>query len=131
MGGLGVRAVRVYTIQRPSFYTALAGYDQAHPTAPIYLVQGVYLPNDIYLRRQNLYNPMATSTFVQELRDASEAVHGTLVRGAIPGRASGHWTANVSKWTAAWIIGVEWDPAPRSDRPEEPARPGGARPLLL
>lgn len=110
MGELGVRAVRIYTIQRPSFYTALAAYDQAHPTAPIYLFQGVYLPNDSYLRQQNLYSPEATSTFVQELKDASEAVRGTLVRGKTPGRASGRWTANVSRWTAGWIIGVEWDP---------------------
>lgn len=110
MGALGVRAVRIYTIHPPAFYTALASYDQAHPTAPIYLVQGVYLPNNVYLQQGNMYNPVATSTFRQELRDASAAVHGTLVRGRTPGRASGHWTADVSPWTAGWIIGVEWDP---------------------
>ncbi len=111
MGALGVRAIRIYTIHPPVFYTALARYDRAHPTAPIYLVQGVYLPNSSYLRTGNMYNPVATSTFRQELRDASAAVHGTLVRGRTPGRASGHWTADVSRWTAGWIIGVEWDPA--------------------
>jgi hypothetical protein len=41
MGALGVRTIRIYTIHPPAFYTALASYDQAHPTAPIYLVQGV------------------------------------------------------------------------------------------
>ncbi len=111
MGALGVRAIRVHTIHRPTFYTALAHYDQVHPTAPIDLVQGVYLPNSVYLRTGNMYNPVATSTFRQELRDASAAVHGTLVRGRTPGRASGHWTADMSRWTAGWIIGVEWDPA--------------------
>ena len=125
MGELGVRAVRIYTIQRPSFYTALAAYDQAHPTAPIYLFQGVYLPNDIYLQQQNLYRPEATSTFVQELKDASEAVRGTLIRGKTAGRASGRWTANVSRWTAGWIIGVEWDPyataATNKKNPHAPA----------
>jgi hypothetical protein len=110
MGALGVRAIRIYTIHPPAFYTALASYDQAHATAPIYLVQGVYLPNSSYQQTGDMYNPVATSTFRQELRDASAAVHGTLVRGRTPGRASGHWTADVSPWTAGWIIGVEWDP---------------------
>jgi hypothetical protein len=110
MGAMGVHALRIYTIQRPTFYQALAAYDQAHPDDPIYLVQGVYLPNDIYLHKQNLYDPVATSTFRQELRDAVAAVSGTLVRAPRHGFASGTWTADVSQWTAGWIIGVEWDP---------------------
>jgi hypothetical protein len=110
MGGLGIRAVRIYTIQPPAFYRALAAYDTSHTDDPIYLVQGVYLPNDVYLQKQNLYNPVATQTFTQELRDAVAAVNGKLVRSPQHGFASGTWTANVSRWTAGWIIGVEWDP---------------------
>lgn len=110
MGALGVRAVRIYTIHPPAFYQALAAYDTAHPDDPIYLIQGVYLPNDIYLEKQDLYDPVATQTFRQELRDAVAAVTGTLIRSPRPGFASGRWTANVSRWIAGWIIGVEWDP---------------------
>ena len=111
MGSLGVRAVRVYTIHPPGFYRALAAYDTAHASDPIYLVQGVYLPNDVYLQQQNLYDPVATQTFRAELRDAVAAVHGTLVRAPRHGFASGRWTADVSRWIAGWIIGVEWDPS--------------------
>jgi hypothetical protein len=111
MGWFGVRAVRVYTILPPSFYQALAAYDRVHPRDPIYLVQGVYLPNDNYLgAKAGLWDRFVTSSFRAELRDAVAAVNGTLVRGPTPGRASGTWTANVSQWTAGWIIGVEWDP---------------------
>jgi hypothetical protein len=111
MGWFGIRTVRIYTIHPPAFYNALAAYDRAHPDAPIYLMQGVYLPNDVYLQKGDLYDPAATATFRQELRDASAAVHGTLSRAPARGRASGRWTTNVSQWTAGWIIGVEWDPA--------------------
>src|SRR6266851_1866814 len=110
MGRLGVRAIRTYTIHPPAFYSALADYDRAHPNAPIYLIPGVYLPNDIYLQKGNLYDPVATGTFRQELRDASAAVHGSLTRPPTPGHDSGRWTADVSQWTSGWIIGVEWDP---------------------
>jgi hypothetical protein len=110
MGGLGIRAVRIYTIHPPAFYQALAAYDRAHAAAPIYLIQGVYLPNDRYLRTGDLYDGTVTSTFRAELHDASAAVAGTLVRPPARGHASGTWTADVSRWTAGWIIGVEWDP---------------------
>ncbi|RAG85726.1 hypothetical protein DN069_09445 [Streptacidiphilus pinicola] len=110
MGRLGIHAVRIYTIHPPDFYRALRGYDTAHPTDPIYLVQGVYLPNDVYLQKQNLYDPQATETFRQELRDAVSAVSGKLIRPPRPGFASGTWTADLSRWTAGWVIGVEWDP---------------------
>ena len=49
MGAMGVRAVRVYTIHPPAFYDELATYNQAHPEAPLYLVQGVYLPDESYV----------------------------------------------------------------------------------
>jgi hypothetical protein len=110
MGALGVRSVRIYTIHPPAFYQALAAYNTSHPDDPIYLVQGVYLPNDRYLAKQDLYDPVATATFRQELRDAVAAVNGRLVRSPRRGFASGRWTANVSQWIAGWIIGVEWDP---------------------
>ncbi len=130
MGWFGVRAVRVYTILPPSFYRALAGYDRLHVRDPIYLIQGVYLPNDNYLSaKAGLWDRFVTNSFRAELRDAVAAVNGTLVRGPTPGRASGTWTANVSQWTAGWIIGVEWDPrAVLHTNQHNPAAP--AVPLL-
>ena len=111
MGWFGIRAVRVYTIHPPEFYTELAAYNRAHPTRPLYLVQGVYLPDESYVEKGNLYDPAVTAAFRAELRDASAAVSGDLTRPRVPGRAGGTWTADVSDWLAAWIIGVEWDPA--------------------
>lgn len=109
MGRLGVRVLRIYTIHPPQMYEELLAYNRAHAAAPIYLMQGVYLPDESYIRSGNLYAPGPTHAFDQELRAASKAVHGTLRRGVTPGRASGRWTADVSRWVAGWIIGVEWD----------------------
>ncbi|HET8718724.1 MAG TPA: hypothetical protein VFM50_13325, partial [Nocardioidaceae bacterium] len=65
-----------------------------------------------------LYDPAADDGFSRELVDASAAVHGHLQRAPQPGRASGIWSADVSDWLAAWIVGVEWDPeaTDRTDR---------------
>jgi hypothetical protein len=105
-----IRFVRVYTIHPPQFYSELRRYNTVHRTAPLYLVQGVYLPDDVtYVTRRDLYAPGQTAAFTDELADASAAVHGDLRRAAARGRANGTWTSDVSPWLAAWLVGVEWD----------------------
>jgi hypothetical protein len=110
MGARRIPVVRVYTLLPPSFYDELRRYNQAHRASPLYLVQGVYLPNEAYLDPgQTLYGTRTDTAFSRELADVSAAVHGDLTRRRTPGRASGRYTADVSRWIAAWIIGVEWD----------------------
>ena len=59
MGAMGVRAVRIYTIHPPAFYRELAAYNRAHAEAPLYLVQGVYLPDESYDQPgRTLYDPL-------------------------------------------------------------------------
>lgn len=119
MGELGIRAVRIYTIHPPAFYGELVRYNRAHADAPLYLVQGVYLPDETYPSRpRGLYDPAVDTAFGAELADAVAAVHGTLSRAPRRGRASGRWRADAGRWLVAWIVGVEWDPfgVQRTDR---------------
>ncbi|GAA5028412.1 hypothetical protein GCM10023258_23880 [Terrabacter aeriphilus] len=109
MGEMGVHTLRVYTIHPPSMYQELKAYNEAHRDAPLYLVQGVYLPDESYLRSHDLFAAAPTRAMTAEVRDASAAVHGDLTRAAQAGRAGGTWDADVSPWVAAWIVGVEWD----------------------
>jgi len=128
MAWLGIRVVRVYTIHPPAFYTELVRHNRAHPDRPLYLMQGVYLPDESYVRARDLYAGGGTAAFTRELTDAVGAVHGDLHRDVAPGRASGDWTADASPWLAAWIAGVEWDPyaVDGTDRrhPDAPAHAG-------
>jgi hypothetical protein len=111
MGDLGIRAVRIYTIHPPAFYTELLSYNQTHPTSPLYLVHGVYIPDEGYIKNNGtLYDKVTDEGFSAELADASNAVRGRLDRAPQPGRSSGRWRADVSPWLMSWIIGVEWDP---------------------
>ena len=124
MGNLGIRAVRIYTIHPPAFYRELARYNRAHAGAPLYLLQGVYLPDESYPDKpKGLCDPGVAAAFRAELRDAVGAVHGDLERAPRRGRVDGRWRADVSPWLAGWIIGVEWDPfgAQRTDRVDEGA----------
>jgi len=110
MRSQGVRVLRIYTILPPAFYAELKRYNEANADDPIYLVHGIYLPDESYLDSGDLFAAGPTNAMIAEVRDASAAVHGRLRRDRTPGRASGQWTADVSPWTAAWLLGVEWDP---------------------
>ena len=110
MASMGVRFLRIYTVMPPSFYDELAAFDRGHHDAPLYLIQGVYLPDESYINGGTLTAPAADAAFSAEIRDASMAVHGRLQRAPRPGRAAGTWSTDVSQWVAAWIIGAELDP---------------------
>jgi hypothetical protein len=110
MSELGIRAVRVYTLLPPAFYDELRKHNERRPDDPLYLVQGVYLPDESYLEEgRTLYTKAIDQAFADEIADISAAVHGDFFRPPMRGRASGRYTADVSPWVASWIIGVEWD----------------------
>jgi hypothetical protein len=111
MGDLGVRVVRIYTILRPDFYAALADYNAKHPAAPVYFMQGIWVPGEEdWYAGGDAYAPAVTDTFRAEIEDAVAVVHGQANLPQRPGHAGGQYRADVSRWLLAWSPGIEWDP---------------------
>ncbi|WP_354699101.1 hypothetical protein DSM112329_04808 [Paraconexibacter sp. AEG42_29] len=109
MGELGVRVLRVYTILPPRFYEAIADYDRRHAAAPIYLLHGVWIPEDEFVAGQDAFAVLPA--WKRELRDAVDVVHGDADLPRRRGHASGRYRADISRWVMGWSLGVEWDPA--------------------
>lgn len=110
MAELGLLAVRVYTILSPQFYEELAAYNTSNPDRPLYLLQGVWIPEERFLATKDLFDVLVREGFRAEISDAVAAVHGDLVRSQRPGHAGGSYSADVSPWLLAYSIGVELDP---------------------
>lgn len=105
-GELGVNVVRVYTIHPPWFYEELAAYD-AVAAHPIRLVHGVWAeppPDDDFGGRA------WRDEFDAETRHVIDLLHGNALISPRPGHAAGRYTADVSRWTLALILGREWEP---------------------
>nr|WP_296065636.1 hypothetical protein [uncultured Actinoplanes sp.] len=100
MSWLGIRVVRIYHVHPPAFYQQLADYNRDNLDRPLYLVQGVALPDESYIAKQDLFDKRVTAAFREALKDASDAVAGSL----------GAWDTDVNEWLAGWIIGSELDP---------------------
>lgn len=108
MGEMDANVVRVYTTHPPHFYGAIEAYNTSHPDRPLWLVHGVWTelpPRDDY------DEPVWKADFFGEMRRVVDLLHGRADLPPRPGHASGRYTADVSRWTLAYIIGREWEPA--------------------
>lgn len=123
MRELGVRVVRVYTLLDPSFYTELRRHNLAHPDSPLYVVHGVWIPEERFLQAQDLWDRRVLREQLELAEEVHAAVRGDLTRPPRRGFASGRWTADISRWVVAWSPGVEWDPqATRASERRNPPR---------
>ncbi|MDF2568202.1 MAG: hypothetical protein K0R90_1658, partial [Oscillospiraceae bacterium] len=108
---MGANSIRVYTTLRPQFYNALYDFNQKAKN-PLYLFQGVWMNeediqslNDVYAQNQKI-----ATEFTQDALDIVDILHGNKTLPTRAGFASGTYTADVSKYLAGIIIGMEWDP---------------------
>ncbi|HEX8320206.1 tetratricopeptide repeat protein [Longimicrobium sp.] len=107
MAEMGTNTVRVYTIHPPHFYGAVRAHNLAHPRAPLWLVHGVWAelpPSDDFA------GAAWEGEFFREMRDVVDVLHGRADVVERPGHAGGFFTADVSPWVLAYIIGREWEP---------------------
>ena len=75
-------------------------------------MQGVWLNEDYIKLYQDPYaeNQLLMNEFIQDGKDLIDIFHGNKTLPERPGFASGTYTADISNYVIAWILGVEWDP---------------------
>lgn len=103
----GFNALRLYTIHPPGLYEAVREHNLDRPDRPLWLIHGVWAelpPGSDYS------DPDWRGEYVSEMRRVVDVVHGRADVAPRPGHAAGHYTADVSRWTLAYLIGREWEP---------------------
>lgn len=101
----GFNCIRIYTLHYPHFYEELLKYNTNHPQHPLFFIQGVWLNEE----NTGLLHDLTqfTDTFKAEIRENIDCVHGNKIIGPRFGKAFGTYTADVSKWNMAYLIGRE------------------------
>ena len=105
MAELGVNSVRTYTVHPPGFYEALHEFNKSSGKK-IYLFQGIWveLPDSMEFN-----GPDFSGSVRKDIRNAVDAVFGNASLPERPGYASGEYAFDVSRWTAGFIFGREWE----------------------
>ena len=108
---MNCNCIRVYTTMRPQFYLALNDFNKTADN-PIFLFQGVWVNEDDIERLDDVYaeNEKILNDFKQDVLMTVDVIHGSAVIPDSPGKASGTYRTDVSRWMAGWIVGIEWDP---------------------
>ncbi len=107
MADMNANVVRVYTIHPPGFYQALHDWNARNPERALWLIHGVWAE----LPPKHDFGAAAyESAFFGEMRRVVDLLHGRADVEPRPGHAAGYYTADVSQWTLAYIIGREWEP---------------------
>ncbi|HEX6911985.1 MAG TPA: tetratricopeptide repeat protein, partial [Longimicrobium sp.] len=106
MAGMGANTVRVYTIHPPHFYGALYEWNRRNPDDPLWIIHGVWaeLPPE-----DDFAHPRWEGEFFRDMRRVVDLLHGRADIPVRPGHAGGAYTADVSPWVLAYIIGREWE----------------------
>ena len=121
---MGFRSVRIYTIHPPEFYEELERFNLDNPDSPLYLIHGVWIPEELFLETDNLHVEEIKEAMKAEIDDTLGALSGQITNPPARGHASGTYTADVMPWLHSWSVGVEWDPPTTlaSDRANEGSR---------
>lgn len=101
---LGVNSIRIYTIHPPTFYEALRQWNESGK--PLYLFQGIWAE----LPEKNDFNSDHYLLSIREsIKKAVDVVYGNAQTPEGPGQASGVFHDDVSRYTAGFIFGREWE----------------------
>jgi hypothetical protein len=107
---MGSNTIRVYTIQPPHFYRAVENWNRAHLDAPLRVLHGVWTEPPPGKLEERYDDPAWRAGFQAEIRRVVDVLHGHAAIEPRPGHAAGVYTADVSRWVIAYIIGREWEP---------------------
>ncbi len=104
----GFNSIRLYTLHYPDFYQVLDSFNLANPQNPLFFFQGVWLEEEYEGYEDDMF--FLSETFMQEIEENVDCVHGNRSIGHRYGKAYGKYTANVSQWNMGYIIGREVHP---------------------
>ncbi len=107
----GFNSIRVYTLHPPAFYEKLAEYNQRNPGNPLLLFQGIWMDeveNRYDRASYDLFNRV--NPFTREIHDVVDCINGKGDFAFRYGKSYGRYLTDVSRWTAAYIIGREMSP---------------------
>ena len=106
---LGANTIKLYTIADDEFYEALYEYNKANKDNPLYLMQGVWIDDDIYTTCEDAYELKFKRNFFKNTKNTIDAVHGNLEINDLERSGNQNYEHDVSNWVIGYIFGVEWE----------------------
>ncbi len=108
MKEMNMNTLRIYTLFPPSFYRAFREFNRNNREDPLYLIHEIW-PEE-HPEGNDYLGDDYNRTYGEEIDLTVDALHGNRTVEAREGRAWGVYTADVSPWILAWLVGREMEP---------------------
>lgn len=108
IGEMNANTLRVYTLLPPEFYRTLEAYNKDHADEPIRLLQEIWPEENP--PEQDYLKAAYDEAYRLEIERDIDAIHGEANIPSRKGRASGVYTADVSKYVLGYLVGRELEP---------------------
>lgn len=108
-----IEVIRVYTVLPPAFYEAFADHNDKHPDEPLWVLHGIWAPEDELIADEtgrDAWAPDIDAEFRERIAHAVAVVHGDITLPARRGFASGTYDRDISDRLLGWVVGTEWFP---------------------
>ncbi len=100
--------IRVYNLQTPEFYAALAQFNAESPEK-LYLIQTLDFPEPMMYSEKNILAPENHSALFREAQHTVSALHGDWIHLDREKDRLECYQADVSDYVLGYLFGIEWD----------------------
>ena len=108
IAGMGANTLKAAGIMDDTFYEAFGEYNSRAET-PLYLLQGILVQDSVNFGTGDAYDHDFMDSLIGDGKRAVDVVHGNrMISGNVPGRGSGWYTADVSRWVLGFLVGSQW-----------------------